>query len=160
LVLYSEASHYQPLSVKFQAATGAPSNPSGIEHGALLTSISSTGLLGVSVLALHPEFRGNPPLDVGSPLPCFRRVGTELWCGQNKQGLLTGDKFHPFAISGNSAVPVAWQFTYICKAYAGDVWIGKVAVRVTSRFAWFTHTTLMVVNFPPTALAASCKPSG
>lgn len=161
VVLYAAASRYQPLTIIPGGSTSGPLSSSNEATTSLLTTFSNTGPMGVSILALHPKVYADPPVVVGPPLPCFRYVGSVRWCGQKKNGFFAGNRFHPFALTGDNTIPVAWQYSFSCRALTGGSSIsGPVEVRVTYRFGWFTHSILMAVANVPTSGGPVCTNQG
>ena len=127
----------------------------------LETPLSNTGPFGVSVLALHPKVYADPPVVVHPLMPCIHVREYTRECAQDSQGLMIGNAFHPFALSGGSSLPVAWQFSFNCQPRAdGSSISGPVEVRVTYRFAWFTHSVMLVLDNTETSGGSACISKG
>jgi hypothetical protein len=158
VVLYVAASRYQPLSIRPSWEDSGPLSPSRVVKVSLATPLSNTGPFGVSVLALHPKVYADPPVVVDPLMPCVHIKGYVRECAQDAHGLMIGNAFHPFALSGGNSLPVAWQFSFSCQPRSGGSWIsGPVEVRVTYRFAWFEHSVMLVLANTQTTGSSACR---
>jgi hypothetical protein len=158
--LYVAASRYQPLSIRPSWASWHTPHSSEVKMS-LETKLSNTGPLGVSVLAMHPKVYADPPVAVHSLMPCIHIKGYTMECAQASNGLMIGNKFQPFALSGEGSMPVAWQYSFSCRPQATGSFIsGPVEVRVTYRFAWFTHSVLLVLANTETSGGNACSSTG
>jgi len=165
VVVFVAASRYQPLSIK-PGATTSPGRGSSTEVTvSLWTTLSNNGPFGVDVTALHPKVYADPPLVVNPLQPCFHYFKTSHWCPQDKSGLFTGNRFHPFVITGGHSIPVIWRYSFSCRRYdAGKSYAGgPVEVRVQYRFGFFTHQMLLVLSndeVAPPGSSTPCAPAG
>jgi hypothetical protein len=156
IIAFVAASHYQPLSIRPNWSTGSPPHSSVVKVS-LETDLSNSGPLGVTVVAMHPTVYADPPVVVHSLMPCIHIKGRTRECAQDANGRFIGNTFHPFALSGNALLPVAWQYSFSCRPQSTGSWIsGPVEVRVTYRFAWFTHSVLLIVANTETTGGSEC----
>ena len=160
VVLYVAASHYQPLSIRPSWETGSTPHSSEVKIS-LATDLTNSGPLGVSVLAMHPTIYADPPVVVRPLMPCINIKGYIKECAQDSHGRFIGNTFHPFALSGEGTLPVAWQFSFSCRPQATGSYIsGPVEVLVTYRFAWFTHSAMLVLANTATSGGNECSSTG
>ncbi len=165
VVLFVAASRYQPLSISPGMATWKDRGSSTEVTVGLSTTLSNSGPFGVDIAALHPTVYADPPLVVTSLRPCFEYFKGQHWCPQDKNGYFTGDKFHPFVITGGNAIPVVWRYSFSCRRYdTGASYLsGPVEVRVRYRFGFFTHEVLLVLSgseATPPSSTGPCAPTG
>lgn len=154
------ASRYQPLSIRPSFASSGPVSSSEEVKMSLETNLSNAGLLGVSVLALRPIVDADPPVDVHPLMPCIHVQGRMKECAQDSHGLLIGNAFRPFALSGGDTLPVAWQYSFSCHPRPDGSFVsGPVEVAVTYRFGWFTHTVVLVLSDTVTSGGSACRVS-
>ena len=160
IVLFTAASRYQPL-VLTPSWTSSSISSSDEATSSLIATLSNTGPLGVSVLALHMKVYADLPVVVSPPMPCSHYFGIVRGCVQKKNGFFAGNHFHPFALTGDNKIPVTWQYSFSCRPNVGGSSTGgPVEVHVTYRFAWFTHTTTLVIPNVGTSGGSSCIASG
>jgi hypothetical protein len=165
VVLFVAASRYQPLSIT-PGMAGVKDRGSSTEVTvSLSTTLSNSGPFGVDVVALRPKVYADPPLVVTPLQPCFQYFKAQHWCPQDKKGYYTGDKFHPFVLTGGDTIPVIWRYSFSCRRYdAGKSYMsGPVEVRVQYRFGFFTHQVMLVLSGNETAPPGStgpCTPAG
>lgn len=137
------ASRYQPLEI---------SGLIGIDHpagtGETSTSqefgLKNTGPVGITIVAIKGG-RISVSDEVSRVAPALRcpyTVKNSYNCGQNEgTGLLTGVKFRPFGLATDDVRPILWLYQFPCGSSAtSGVQEGVLAVPVTYRFMWFTHT--------------------
>lgn len=161
VVLYAAASRYQPLSIRPSWASWGPIDSSGELKMSLQTSLSNTGPLGVSVLAMDPTVFADPPVVIHPLMPCIHILGRTRECAQDPHGYVVGNKFHPFALPGGSFLPVAWQYSFSCRPLVtGSSITGPVEVRVTYQFVWFTHSVMLVLDNTTTSGGSACSSKG
>jgi hypothetical protein len=157
-VLYVAASRYQPFSLRLTWGSSTRTSISKEVSASLQTSLTNTGPFGVSVLALQPTVYADPPIAVRPLMLCLHVVKRARTCGQDSQGLVTGNQFQPFSLSGGGSMSLAWQYSFSCRPHSdGSYTSGPVEVNVIYRFAWFTHSVTLLVNAAETSGGSACQ---
>ena len=162
IALLTFASRYQPLTVRPTWGSYGLPNSSGRVEASLATTLSNTGLLGISVLRLQPKVYADPPVVVKPLMPCFQVVEHQRQCHQDSRGFVAGDRFHSFSLGAETSMPLAWQYFFSCRPMSGNSYTsGPVELRVTYRIFFFTHlATLVIPNTQTSGGSACAKPTG
>jgi hypothetical protein len=148
VIVVAYASHYQPLSLRTTNGEGNGHTASGLATTVQQTELQNGGLFGVNVLAVRQGVVTSSPRPARLPSPQTCPVGTPYDgnCHQNATGLLVGNVFHPLVVPGGGKRALLWTFAYNCRGLSNGYTGGEMAIPVTYRFLWFTHTVQLTAT--------------